>query len=274
MDVGPTVAEYTYGGETGLNQALLHPRRRLALEGAYNVRDLGAYPTQDGRRTRWGKFLRADGLHALTGESQDALIGYGVRTAVDLRLTREVEFRANALASRPEVSYHQVNVLGDEYLEADVPEIGEPADRLVGIYTTVLDKRQPALRRVLGLLAGSGSSAAMYNCTAGKDRTGIVSALLLGLAGVPHEIIVEDYALSARFLLERYLHLLEAGEMTTERPLEEITWQTYRDEFCPQSAMRRVLTHLDDRYDGVEGYVCQIGVTQAEIEAIRTSLVD
>ena len=166
------------------------------------------------------------------------------------------------------------NVLGDDYQEAAFPEVGEPANRLVGIYTTVLDERQPALRRVLGLLAGSGTSAAMYHCTAGKDRTGVVSALLLGLAGVPREIIVEDYALSARFLIDRYVDLLDAGEMTTDRPPEEITWQTYRDEFCPQDAMIRVLQHLDDRYGGVESYVRQIGVGQAEIEAIRTGLID
>ena len=257
-----------------MNEALLHPRRRLDLAGAYNVRDLGGYPTLDGRLTRWGKFLRADGLHALTAESQDALIDYGVGTAVDLRLTREVEFRPNVLSARPEVSYHRVNVLGDEYLEADFPEVGEPARRLVGIYTMVLDERQPALRRVLGLLAGAGESAAMYHCTAGKDRTGIVSALLLGLAGVPRDTIVEDYALSARFLIDRYLDLLAMGEMITERPLEQITWQTYRDEFCPQGAMVQVLRHLDDRYGGVESYVREIGVAESEIEAIRTSLVE
>ena len=261
-------------GDTILYEALLHPRRRLELEGAYNVRDLGGYRTLDGRRTRWGKFLRSDGMHALTARAQDALIDYGVSTAVDLRLTSEVDFRPNVLAARPEVAYRRVNVLGDEYLEADFPDVGEPARRLVAIYTMVLDQRQQALRRVLGLLAGSGSSAAVYNCTAGKDRTGIVSALLLGLAGVPHETIVEDYALSARFLLERYVDLLASGEMMTEQPLDEITWQTYQDEFCPQSAMLHVLTHLDNRYGGVESYVREIGVTRAEIVTIRTGLVE
>ena len=261
-------------GDATLDETLLHPRRRLDVEGAYNIRDLGGYPTLDGRRTRWGRFLRADGLHALTEQSQDALIDYGVRTVVDLRLTREVDQRTNVFAGRPEVSYLRVNVLGDDFLEADFPDIGEPARRLVHIYTMVLDERQPALRRVLGLLAGSGASSAMYHCTAGKDRTGVVSALLLGLAGVPHETIAEDYALSARFLLDRYFDLLATGEMRTERPLEEITWQTYRDEFCPQAAMLHVLRHLDDRYGGFESYVREIGVTPAEIEALRAELVE
>ena len=257
-----------------MDEALLHPRRRLDLEGAYNIRDLGGYPTLDGGRTAWGRFLRADGLHALPVESQDALIDYGVSTVVDLRLTREVEPRPNVFAARSEVSYHRENVLGDDFLEANFPDVGDVARRLVDIYTMVLDERQPALRRVLGLLAGSGPSVAMYNCTAGKDRTGVVSALLLGIAGVPHETIAEDYALSARFLLDRYLDLLATGEMRTERPLAEITWQTYRDEFCPQGAMLRVLQHLDDRYGGLKSYARSIGVTPAEIEAIRTGLVE
>ena len=256
-----------------MNEALLHPRRRLEVEGAHNIRDLGGYETRDGGRTRWGKFLRADGLHELTAASQDALIDYGVSTVVDLRLTREVESRPSVFAARPEVRYHRRNVLGDDYREADFPEVGEPVGRLAGIYTMVLDDRQPAIRGVLGLLAGAGAGA-MFNCTAGKDRTGIVSALLLGLAGVPHETIVEDYALSARFLLVRYRNLLATGEMRTERPPEEVTWQTYRDEFCPQDAMRRVLRHVDDRYGGVDSYARNIGVTPAEIEAIRARFVD
>jgi protein-tyrosine phosphatase len=252
----------------------MHPRRRLDLEGAHNVRDLGGYRTEDGHRTRWGTFLRADGLHALTQQSQDALIDYGVRTVVDLRLTRELDREPDVLAGRPEVKYHHENVLGDEYQEADFPDRGKPADRLIDIYMMALDERQPALRRALGVLAEPTGPGGMYYCTAGKDRTGIVSALLLGLAGVPGDTIAEDYGLSARFLIDRYFELLAAGEATTDRPHGEITWQTYQDDFCPPDAMRRVLQHLDDRYGDIESYVRSIGVTSAEIEAIRTAFVE
>ena len=252
---------------------LMHPRRHLDLDGAHNIRDLGGYLTADGRRTRWGTFLRADGLHQLPPASQDTLIGYGVRTVVDLRLTRELNRQPDVFADRPEVKYHHENVLGDEYQEGDFPDLGESADRLFDIYKMVLDRRQPALRNVLGVLADPASPGGMYHCTAGKDRTGIVSALLLGLAGVPRETITEDYALSARFLIDRYLEMLAAGEMTSDVPVEQITWQTYQDEFCPPDAMHRVLQHLDDRYGGIEAYTRIIGMTSAEIERIRTAFV-
>ena len=257
-----------------MNEHLLHPRRRLDLEGAHNVRDLGGYPTRDGRRTRWGRFFRADGLHALTRESQDTLIVQGVGVVVDLRLTRELDRQPNVFAERPEVKYHHENILGDDFQEPDYPDLGEPADRLVDIYTTVLDRRQPAIRRALSLLADPKGPGALYNCTAGKDRTGIVSALLLGLAGVPCETIVEDYALSARFLIGRYVEMVETGELTSRREPEEINLQTYRDDFCPPDAMVRALRHLDDRYGGIEQYVRAIGVTSSEIVAIRSSLVE
>jgi hypothetical protein len=90
--------------------------------------------TADGRRTLWGTFLRADGLHQLTPASQDTLIDYGVRTVVDLRLTRELNLQPDVFADRPEVKYHHENVLGDEYQEGDFPDLGEPADRLFDIY--------------------------------------------------------------------------------------------------------------------------------------------
>ena len=257
-----------------MNEHLLHPRRRLNLEGADNVRDLGGYPTRDGRSTRWGRFFRADGLHALTRQSQDKLIDQGVRVVVDLRLTRELDRQPNVFAERPEVEYHHENVLGDDFQETESPDLGEPADRLLDIYTMVLDRRQPAIRRALGLLADTEGPGVLYNCTAGKDRTGIVSALLLGLAGASRETIVQDYALSARFLVDRYLKMVETGELTSRRDPGEITLQTYRDDFCPPDAMVRALRHLDDRYGGVEQYVTAVGVTPSEITAIRSSLVE
>ena len=108
---------------------LMHPRRHLDLDGAHNIRDLGGYLTADGRRTRWGTFLRADGLHQLPPASQGTLIDYGVRTVVDLRLTRELNRQPDVFADRPEVKYHHENVLGDEYQEGDFPDLGEFAER-------------------------------------------------------------------------------------------------------------------------------------------------
>ena len=253
-----------------MSNELLHPRRHLNLEGAHNIRDLGGYLTSDGRRTRWGTFLRADSLHQLTPASQAALIEYGVRTVIDLRGTGELEVAPNVFAGRPEVAYRHQNMLGDNYDAPYFPETGDPADRFVVSYTGMLDSRQPQIRDTLATLADPGTGAAMYHCAGGKDRTGIVSALLLAIAGVPAATIAEDYGLTARYLVDRY----QADPAPPEVSADDHTWQTYQAEFCPPEAMVRVLQHLDDRYGGGEGYVRTIGLSSAEIEAIRTAFVE
>ena len=259
---------------------LLDSRRHLDLDGGYNIRDLGGYETEDGRRTRWRTFLRAGTLHKLPRQSQDALIGYGVRTVVDLRRTVELEAAPNVFANRPEVLYRHENMMGDEFEETDVSEIVEPAESIYqSYYTGILDTRQSNIRAALGALADPDAHGALYHCAAGKDRTGIVSALLLGLAGVSSHTIADDYGLSARYLVDRYLTrgIWGGGGMHAAPPdisAAEYTWETYQDQFCPPGAMRRVLQHLADKYGGIEAYVRAIGVTSAESEAIRAAFVE
>lgn len=264
-----------------MNDDLMHPRRHLDLDGTYNVRDLGGYATEDGHRTRWGTFLRAGTLHELPRRSQDALIDYGVRTVVDLRRTVELEAAPNVFADRPGVLYRHENIVGDEFEETDDSEVYEQPKESVyeGFYTGTLDTRQPAIRAALGALADPDAHGTLYHCAAGKDRTGIVSALLLGLAGVSSQTIAEDYGLSARYLVDTYLTTgIWGGGGMHAAPAEvspnEYTWQMYQTAFCPPVAMLRVLRHLDDRYGGLEAYVRDIGVTSAEIDGIRTAFVE
>ena len=76
--------------------------------------------------------------------------------------------------------------------------------QLARLYRSWLDVRQPQIGRILATLAEPDARPAIYHCAGGKDRTGVISALLLGIAGVPDEVIAEDYALSARYLMDRY----------------------------------------------------------------------
>ncbi len=250
----------------------LTTRRHLDVDGAYNIRDLGGYPTADGRATRWRTFVRADSLHRLPVGSQRALVDYGVRTVIDLRRRTELEERPNVFADSAEVEYQHHNMAGDpsEVSSDDLIESGVPAERISSSYRRILDLRQAAVRNILSSLAARDGTAAMYHCAGGKDRTGIVSALLLGLAGVAHETISEDYGLTARFLIHRPW---EENPISGPRP-DSYTWQDYQSEFCPPEAMTRVLEHIDRRYEGLEGYVRTIGLTDAEVDAIKTAFVE
>ena len=241
--------------------------RHLDIDGAYNVRDLGGYPTSDGRQTRWKTFVRAASLHALQPASQSALIDYGIRTVIDLRRTRETEEAPNVFAGSSQVTYHHQNMLGDEpEPEDDSIERVEPAKYITAIYRSWLDLRQPQIGRTLATLAEPESRPAIYHCAVGKDRTGVISALLLGIAGVPEEIIAEDYALSARYLLDRYF--------VKEASNPGYTREDYQRESCPPDAMLKVLEYVNERYGGIEPYVRTTGLNSGQIESIRTALVD
>ena len=272
------------------------PPRRLKLEGAYNVRDLGGYATHDGRQTRWRTLLRADELHRLAPMSQTGIIDYGVRTVIDLRSTAELELNPSVFADSSRVAYHHKSLQGDvrmrdmpdyeatmdpmlvEMLDgiASAPARDEVSRRLQRValrtlesYGSRLDRRQPQIAGILATLAAPGGLPAIFNCAAGTDRTGIISALVLGIAGVPSETIAEDYSLSARGILERDIADAEVRESLGG----DHTWQRYQQEFCPPDAMLKVLCYLDRRYGGIDGYVRKIGLGVAEIEALRRAMV-
>ena len=246
-------------------------KRHLQLEGVYNVRDVGGYRTADGRHTRWRRLLRADSLHRLAPASQAALVDYGVRTVVDLRFVNELACEPNVFASSTEVAYHHMDMIGDALqTERDgLPPATGNLERILRIYTMLIDHRQRRLCEILSMLATPGVLPALVHCHGGKDRTGVVAALALGLVGVPAETIAEDYALSARFLLRRSLD--------GQAPAFEARYtseQDYQRECCPPDAMLGTLRHLDERYGGPQAYLLEGGLSPEHVERLRNALVE
>ena len=247
------------------------PKRRLQIPGTYNTRDLGGYETVDGRRTRWGQMLRADSLHRLTcAASLQPFLDYGLRTVLDLRKTSELQTLPNPFFMSDQVTYYHQNMTGDVRLREleHIPESVEMVERKRLTYPVILDKRRSQVRETLSLLALPESMPALFHCSAGTDRTGMIAALVLGIAGVPPETIVEDYTISGRFLLAR--HLDENPEVAAD----DITWQEYERQVCPPWIMHALLQNLQERHSGIEGYVRAIGLSEAEIESIREAMVE
>ena len=247
------------------------PRRRIEIEGAYNFRDIGGYKTSDGRMTRWQSFLRADNVSTLPQHSQDTLVStYGVRTVIDLRRRDEIDGQPdNVLARSPRVRYHNVDIVGD--MVFDQVESAEPRDRIHASYRNMLDRRGLKFGETLRVLARPGALPAMYHCMGGQDRTGIVSALLLSLAGVPTETIAADYTLTAEYRINAYLG---PNSIEPEADPADYTVEAYRTRNCPPGVMLDTLTYIDERYGGVEAYVRSTGVTDVDIAALRAALVD
>ena len=249
-----------------MRAALLHPDRHIQLEGTFNLRDLGGYEGAEGRQTRWRCFFRCDGLHRLSPASQDRLLGLGLRTIIDLRATRELEEAPNVFASSSKIAFLHHNMNGDRPL-ASLPDEGKTPQHIADAYTLILDRRKAQIGETLAALAAPEALPALYHCASGKDRTGRIAALLLGLAGVAPETIAADYGLSARYLAPFYL--------ASGQGLASIrTWEDFQREFCPPEAMLMTLEHLEQHYGGVEGYVLATGLTREEIARLRAAMLE
>jgi protein-tyrosine phosphatase len=244
------------------------PGRHLGLERTYNTRDIGGYPTEDGGTTRWKVFLRSDNMHDLSSADQDALIDFGIRTVVDLRTTWETKTTPNVFANSDRTRYVWHNIIGDERTSSTQEVVtGVPSDKIQRAYTSWLDHRQDQIGATLSTLAEPDTGSAIYHCAVGKDRTGVISALLLDIAGVSRQTIAEDYGLTGRYLHQRNL---DSATDNGETPLA--TWQLYQAEFCPPEGMIKTLQHLDDNYGGVLPYLETIGLDTAQIGVLREAL--
>jgi protein-tyrosine phosphatase len=238
------------------------PTRHLPIAGTYNIRDLGGYATQTGQ-TRWRALFRADSLHRIDADGVATLVEHGVRTVVDLRQPQELEHQPNPFATHPGVRYHNVSLF-----EAVVPPPGA-ADVLLEMYKLALAHRGAALQSILSAIADAEDGAVLFHCTAGKDRTGIVAALLLSVAGVDGETIGRDYAVTAQMIAPMVDELIagaraRGADVESFRPMLASNPET----------MAAFLEHLTDAYGGVAVYLETIGVDAAARQKLRARLVE
>lgn len=236
------------------------PRRQLEIEGSWNVRDLGGYPTEDGRSTRWRVMVRAGNLDKVTPAGQQALLDYGIRTIVDLRDPAEVEEYPDVFAQSTAVVYRHLPILRNGYANGYVP--------LGKLYTNYLDAYPSEVGKIITAVAES-TPGTLIHCHAGKDRTGIVTALLLGAVGVPEQVIAEDYALTtaqiAHLVAEWREYALKHGS-DMERFEHDVS--------ADAATMLGTLAHLRHRYGGVAQYLSSCGVTVQDLDRLKLQLLD
>ena len=218
--------------------------------------------------TRWRQFVRADLLSGLPLESQAALVHYGIRTVIDLRTTAESLVAPDDFTGSSDIKYHHYNLLGDAELPSYAVNLGTPSG-LAEHYSWILDNRQSQIRDTLSTLASPESLPAVFHCLGGTDRTGIIAALLLSIAGVPEDTIAEDYSLSAQGLVDRFL----AEGVPEWMPPEDLVSGRALETLAPADVVLMTLQRLDARYGGVEAYARTIGLTTEQIKRLRDVLV-
>jgi protein-tyrosine phosphatase len=238
--------------------------RALRWDALLNARDLGGLPTRHGGATRFGSVVRSDNLVHLTGAGRAALLEYGIRTVIDLRLPFELKEEPDPFATRDghPVTYRSISFIDPA---ADRPPDGMS---LAEDYIGMLHRFRPQVSAVMSAIATAGEGGIVIHCAAGKDRTGLISALLLSLAGVAPEAIADDYALTAEALRPREERWLAEGPGDRADRQAELAWNRARPE-----VMLEVLATIERRHGGIEDYLRWVRVSDAELDRIRARLL-
>lgn len=249
-------------------------QRVLPLEGGQNFRDLGGYRTADGRHVKWGLLYRSGAMNGLTDGDFAKLEARGIRTVCDFRSTRE---RTGAPVRWPDKT--KPAVFADDYsMDRDFAGLMRPnltgeqaADAMTAAYAQMPMRFASQYRRMFGELV-AGRVPLAFNCSAGKDRTGIAAALILTTLGVPYPTVVEDYLLSNRHYDPRKGASGTAADDQTAAFMKRL----------PPDALK-ALMGVDQRYldaafatmraqpGGFDGYLRnQLGLDAAALKALRT----
>jgi protein-tyrosine phosphatase len=270
--------------------------RWLRLDGTTNTRDLGGLPTTDGGRTVPGRVLRSDNLQTLSADDVRRLVDdLRLREVVDLRTTAEILLEGRGpLREVATVTHRHFSLLPERGHHTDVFAVEEddplpdlPADWAQSVlprqapeheraeppavrsYLGYLSDRADAVVAALRALAAPVDGASVVHCAAGKDRTGVVVALALVVAGVPHEEIVADYALTADVIDALVAKLVASPTYAEDMERRDVASHTPRAE-----TMDRVLTLLDERHGGPIGWLDAHGFGPDERAALRARLRD
>lgn len=230
----------------------------LQWGGCRNVRDVGGLPTVDGRETRAGVLIRSESLQYLTADGIETVRRSGVRRILDLRGDDEVAQAPTPFTGTPLAVRQSLQDPAD-------PQHGQPT--IIEACTWMLDKRPELFAAAVKAIADEPDGAVVVHCHGGKDRTGMVVALALSVAGVPEEEIVADYFLT-RSRLAPWLEEQLAAEPDASKHPELVEFRDTRAE-----SIVAILRHLDTTYGGPEAYLRHGGLTNEDLARLRARLV-
>ncbi|MBB4737087.1 protein tyrosine/serine phosphatase [Actinoplanes octamycinicus] len=239
--------------------------RNLGFSATYNFRDVGGYRGLDDRRVRWRRLFRADSLHRIGDADAAAFTALGVRTVIDLRRPTEVE-RFGRVHERYGLDYRNLVLKHIDWEEVEHPEGTDHERWLADRYLNFAEDGREGILDSLRLIADPTAAPVVVHCMAGKDRTGTICALTLSLLGVSDEDIAADYALTTEAMAPLTAYLLEKAP-------ESIQGNEHMFD-SPPAAMLLFLDDLRALHGSVEGYVREIGLTDAEITSLRRHLLE
>ena len=234
---------------------------RVPLAGCLNFRDLGGYACADGGTTQEDKFYRSNCLSQLTDDDIAAVESLGITGVVDLRFPEEAANAVNRMRGRNGVLYANISIS----TETQADPTNFPAS-MAQFYIDILHKSGAKVADVFRFFAAHSDMRFVFHCTAGKDRTGVIAALLLDLAGVSRGDIVTDFALTQTYMWDVFMQF--------KAKLEEqrgIKLESYIFEALPEN-MDAFLTELYKTFGGAAAYLTAQGVSKEELTIVRRQI--
>lgn len=245
------------------------PRRRVVMQAVHNFRDLGGYPTESGGVTRWGVLYRADGLHRLTADDLETIRALGLRTVIDLRSQGELDERGHVPHDVLDLHFAHHPIVDRTWDQDEM--LGDRSDHefLVHAYSVMLAEGAPRFADAIEQLARPGALPAVFHCAAGKDRTGLLAALLLESLGVPRAVVLGDYALTRDGMERMRVWALREFPEMADRMAE--TPSAYLAAL--PEALDEVLEAVVARHGSVRDHVRAIGVSDDALAVLADRLV-
>jgi len=234
----------------------------VPFETLRNFRDLGGYPIEGGGTTRRGKFYRSPGLYGITEADRAHMLTLDIRCIVDLRTEGECEREPDPFGEADGIAFYNVPLIDN--LNSGERSVVNMS--LAEMYLHLMDDKQTGLKEVFSIMARHVTEGGcVFHCTAGKDRTGVVAALLLLLAGVSEEDIIHNYAATIVLMKEVFARRLE---MYREQG-RDVNPALFGSD---ANNMRVFIDHLKANYGSAEAYLKTIGLSEDEVKTLRDAL--
>lgn len=239
----------------------------LSVDGLVNIRDLGGLVTQDGRVVRHGRVIRSDNPRSLTEVGKGQLLAdVTPRTVIDLRIPVEVQREGYDLG--PDVRVVNCPMTPQSGVNQAQIDAGM-CDNLVDDYMRQIDVNAAFVAEALRIIADPANQPVVIHCTAGKDRTGIIAAMLLDILGVSHALIAADYHVTTK-------NMATTIERIRSAPVFKENGLAYAPDWIFASdpeTMTGFLERMTAEYGGAEDWALRNGITAEEIAALRSSLL-